>query len=395
MYLFTLNTYKCVKKPKIFSNLDSEEWFNLIKHSPYSEKITQARNGELDYDSIKESIPCVTYNFLFNQYKTDANIINGTGLMYIDIDDPRFNISTIDKQKVHSYYRSFGGNGYAIIVQVSGLTLNDYRATYNYITNDLGVFEYADKGAVKASQYNVLSYDSNIYYNKDSFVYSPIKAPQSSVIERGEKAYTIDGGAKEFVQLRFDNLDEVDIEGEYTVNWDGIQYIKCFIPMKKIEKNRNAFLLSYCNNLVYLNPNISESTTIDVMRSVNKVACAVPVSEAQLLRVIKSIHKYKHDGSLKPIYFKKLRKIVFNKASKLTREEKLMICVAENAKRKSFNTQKKMYSIIEMWDFEIYGNISQRKMYDNFSISKKTVEKYWKQFKPFIEEVNTTVKESA
>ena len=394
MYLFTLNTYKCVKKPKVVSNLDSDEWFNMIKHSTYSNKITQARNGELDYDSVKESMPCVTYNFLFNQYKTDTNIINGTGLIYIDIDDPRFNIDSIDKQKVYSYYRSFGGNGYAIIVQVSGLTINDYRATYNYITNDLGVFEYADKGAVKASQYNVLSFDSNLYYNKNSFVYTPVITPQSIVIQRGEGAYTTDRGAKEFVQLRFDNLDEVDIEGEYTVNWEGIQYIKCFIPMKKITKNRNNFLLSYCNNLVYLNPHISIAKTIDVMQSVNRAACLEPVKEAQLNRVVKSVHKYKSDGTLKPIYFKKLRKIVFNKMSKLTRDEKLMICVAENAKRKSFNTQQKMYDIIEAWDFETYGNISQRKMYDNFSISKKTVEKYWKQFKPFIEEVNTKVKES-
>src|SRR5690606_8160105 len=134
-------------------------------------------------------------------------------------------------------------------------------------------------------------------------------------------------------------LGGIEIDGDYIVNWDGYDYIKCFIQMKKVSIKRNDFLMSYCNNLICLNPTIAPERAFKILDNVNRYACVVPVDDAHLWRVINSIYKYQQDGSLKPIYFNKKRKIVFRKKSKLSREEKLDICRSEIAIKKTSDSK--------------------------------------------------------
>ena len=228
MNTFQINAYKSIKSPKVDSTIPITDWFTLIKNSSYSDLITKARLGNLDYDKTKGSLPCVTYNFVFDGYKTNENIITSTGLIYIDIDNPTFDINKLDTSKVHSYYRSFGGKGYAVLVKVSGVTLNNFDSTYASVTNELGLIEYVDIQAAKATQFNVLSFDSNIFINDNAYTFSSVVAPPSMVIRKKEKAYTLDRGA-EYKPLRFDDANEIPVEGLYTVNWDGWDNIKCFM----------------------------------------------------------------------------------------------------------------------------------------------------------------------
>lgn len=382
-----INAFDCITKPQVVSTWPIYDWLNNIKSSPFADDIIKARRGELDYNTVKFSLPCVTYNFVFDGYKSNKNIIESTGLIYIDVDDPSFDITSLDTSKVFSYYHSFGGLGYSILVKASGITTSNFSSTYNGIVNDLGLSEYVDTQAIKATQFNVLSFDENIFINQDSFTYSPI-APPSVVIENQRReAYTIDGGAKSS-RIRFNNLDEIEITGDHAVNWDGYDTIQCFIPMKKREKNRNNMLLSYCNNLVYLNPQMEKSKAIDIMMNVNKVACSPMVDEEQVCRVVDSCYRYKEDGTFKPHYSIKKRKIVFSNKSKLSRLEKLEVCRGELIKRWSDVSLSKLYSILESWDFERMGKIAQRKVYDNHPIAKKTVEKYWHHFKEWVTVLN-------
>jgi hypothetical protein len=385
---FQINTYESITNPRVVSTTTINDWLNQIKHSEYSEQIINARLNHCDYNTTKASLPCVTHNFLYNGYKKDTNIINSTGLLYIDIDNPEFNISQLDTSKVFSYYHSFGGLGYAILVKVSGLTPNNFKSTYSNITTALGISDYVDVQAAKASQFNVLSYDSNIFINYDCVTFSAVDAPSSDVNQREKKAYTPKEGA--YLSIRFDNLDEIEFDGEYTVNWNGYEYIKCFIPFRKITSKRNNMLLSYCSNLVYLNPTISIKRTISIMQSVNLIGCKDPVGDDQLHRIVKSVHKYLKNCTLKPIYFNKPRKIIFSKSSHLNKDDKLGICRSENAIHKTELSKQKLYDIIEGWDFGIHGNITQRAVYGNRNnhISKTTVEKYWHVFKDLVADMN-------
>jgi hypothetical protein len=107
-----------------------------------------------------------------------------------------------------------------------------------------------------------------------------------------------------------------------------------------------------------------------------------------LQRVIDSVFKYFDEGTLKPIYNKTKRKIIFSSNSEYTAEEKREIVLDICNKKKSDDSKQKIYDIIEAWDFDNYGKISIRKISNNFPISKKTVAKYWNEFKEYINQLN-------
>ncbi len=388
---FQINTYESIKNSTVVSTVSITDWLSQIKTSTYSDQIQKARLGELDYEATKAELPCVTYNFLFDKYKKNSNIKDSSGLIYIDIDNPSFDIASLDKSKVYSYYHSFGGVGYAILVKVSGLTIDNFRSTYSSITSELGIAEYIDIHAAKASQFNVLSFDENIYINEDAYTFSSAFAPLSYINKKKEKAYTTEWGANNN-PLRFDNLDEIQFDGEYHVNWDGYEYIKCFLPFRNVESNRKTFLFSYCQNLVYLNPSITKERTYTILDSINQKKCEAPLDESELLQVVNSIHNYREKGELIPIYYRKKRKILFNKQSALTRDEKLKICRIELAKLKTELSNEKILGIVDTWNWGRYGAITQRKVYLNHPISKKTIEKYWHLYKPLITTLNNAYK---
>lgn len=383
-----INYYSNITHPTVLTVIPPSQWLDKIKGSEYSETITQARNGSLPYENTKSSLPCVTYNFLFNGYKKTENILSPTGLMYIDIDTPEFDLKILDTSKIYSYYKSFGGVGYAIIVKVDGLSQDNFKSSYLSICKELGIFEFIDVQAIKPTQFNVLSYDENIFINETPYVFtSTLNSPHSIVIGKKKRTYTIEGG-EIYHAIRFNNLDEVDVTGDYTVNWDGIQWVNCFIPIKKIDTRRNSFLLSYTNNLVWLNPKIAKKRTLRILSNINKIAFRMPVPESQLNRVVNTIFKYKLDGTLKPIYNRKSRKIVFRQSVKMNKDEKLAVCRHEIGKRAASKSRKKISDIIESWDFKKLGKITQPKIYKSNPISSKTVEKYWSEFKERIKELN-------
>lgn len=398
----SVNTYAKLGKPTVTETISVYDWFNKIKQSDYSDTITTTRKnhpkGSPEYDKVKRSMPCVTYNFLFDGYKNNKGIIGATGLMFIDIDCPQFNIESLNLTQVLACYKSFGGVGYSIVVRVNGLTLTNFTTTYNDIINQLELSAYFDDSARKATQFNVLSFDDNIYINDNPFIFKAIQnSTPPCVIKKKRKHIHTEGGKNDNNTIRFDDIDRIHVEGDYVVNWDGYDNIKCFIPMKKFKAgSRNKFLLGYCNNFVYLNPNVNIEHTQQILDKVNKVACEPPVNFSQIIRVTSSIYKYKKDGTLEPKYFFRKRKIVFSKDCTLNPVEKLKKCGAEWNKKQIETSRQKLYDILEGWDFDKYGKITQPKTYaKHHPISKKTVEKYWKEkeFKEYIKALNADYKE--
>lgn len=236
-----INAYVNIKQPKVVSTTSTDDWFNLIKDSEYKSEILKARNNKSIYGLIKASMPCVTFNFLYEDYKKDVNLMAPTGVMYIDIDNPMFEPKNLDTSKVFSYYHSFGGVGYALLVKVNGLTKENFKSTYYNICKELNIIEYVDPNAIKPSQFNVLSYDTDIFINKNSKVFD--SAPLTDVNrKKKESIYTSREG-----KIRFDNLDEFvdNIDGDYLVNWDGFEFVSCWIPVRKKTNNRNNTLLAY------------------------------------------------------------------------------------------------------------------------------------------------------
>lgn len=400
-----LDLFHHIGDANVVGNITLQEWLNKIQYSPdFSDLIDTTRQDgtgpEGSIRALKNTLPCVAYNFRFNRYKTNKNIISGTGYLYIDVDTPGFDISILDTTKIHAYYRSIRLQGYCIIVRVDELTLENFKATYEFICKDLGLELDYDTCAKKATQFSVISYDKEMFFNPDSYVYPAIEnttAPQSMVIREAKNTYTKDGGAPQYTGLRFDDTDEIYIpEGQdYVVNWDeGFEIMKVWLPRIKLKDGRYRTMLSYASTLVALNMDKldTEKKLAELLHNINPILCEEPITAQRVNSIVKTVMRYRAEGTLKGIKYKKVRRIIHRKRSKLTKEEKMQVNVEEIAKWKTGCSIKKIKNIIDNWNTAEHGLISQRKMVEFYPISKKTVEKYWKQFKVQIDEYNRQYK---
>lgn len=389
---YKLNYFSCTKNCNVIGEISVFEWLEYIKNGKYSNTILKARNGEIDYDTTKtETLPCVVYNFNFNSYKNKSNITNPTGLLYIDIDAPDFKIENVNKKDIFTYYKSFGGKGYSIVVKVDYLSEYNFNETYAYICSELGISNYVDLGARKTTQFNVVSYDNNLYLNTNSKIFKSINLSPLSETNKKKKAYSTQWGVNGN-NVRFDNkLDFLENEEMFIKNIDGFDFIQAKLLYKKVSSNRNNILLAYCTNLVWLNPNIYEDRLHSIMTAVNYNNFTNPVDEPQLQRVIHSVLKYKKEGTLSTVGVVK-RKALFGKFCGLTKGQKLAICREISSEVKEKTSREKIQNILDCWNFEHLGKITQQSIYKNHNISKKTVEKYYKDFKKSIEILNIICK---
>lgn len=399
-----INLYENLSKPFVLKNIEVNKWFNLIHHSDYTTQIITGRINPETLDALKNVLPCVTYNFLYKGYKKDSNRLGSTGIIFIDIDYPNFDISKLDKTCILGYYRSLSGRGYHILVRVDGVTPDNFKATYKYVCNELGISHLKDDRAIKHSQFSVLSYDTDVYYNENAKSYMAVSP--SSVISisdnncipivsniKERKTYTYEGDTK----VRFDNLDEINIPlGErYVTNWDGYEHVKCWLPIYKLKDGRKRFLLSYTTNFVWLNPNLDYEKYFLILGNVNQTVFEVPLPPDRIKDTLNTVVKQLREGKLKPINYWNKRKIVFNPMMKFDKGEKLNIVIQELAIRKTNQSIDKLRIIIENWDDNL-GKLTARNIFKAsqtnkipYKFSYKTICKYYKHLKDEIVKKNT------
>ncbi|MGM9478652.1 BT4734/BF3469 family protein [Pedobacter sp. GSP4] len=389
----TINTYACISKPTVQSKIAITDWLNQIKYSKYSELITSARDGVTDKNTLKGILPCVTYNFLFENYKSDKNIIKSTGLIFIDLDKnlEDFNINQLDLNKIYSYYHSIGGIGYSLLVRVDGVSQDNFKSSYQSILTDLHIEKYADKGGKKKTQFNVLSFDPDIYINDDSFIYNStsIEKTYPTPLKESKKEEHIGGVGYEIEKgIRYNNISDFSFaDGEYIENWkEGFHFVNCYLPTKKIGDKRKRTILSYLSNLIWLNPNIEYYHAVNILENINKRVCATPLSTEYLVATLKSVLAQKNENRLYPHFT--TRRILFNPNSSLNVEDKLN--TTSHLLRQKFAREScdRINDIIEDWDFEKFGKISIEKIAINSNINKKTVAKYYHLFKEFVNGIN-------
>jgi len=390
-----------VISPVVVKNISIEEWFEMIKKSDFSDLIASARIGGMKYDFVKKNmLPAITYNFQYNSYKNDKNIACSTGFLYIDIDKPEFDPQTLDMDKICAIYKSLGGQGYGLVVRVEELSLENFKKTYLGISEELGITQYVDKGAIKASQYNILSFDPEIKVNMNSKIFPIIDDnfdPPSSEKKRKKHIYN-DGGSKEtvsgdspceFKPLRFTNAqDHVSGDEKFITDFEGYDEVKCWVPPRRKKTGRNLLLLSYTNNLVWLNPHVSQCRVMDVLSAVNMQAFVDPVDADHMKRVVDTIFGYKANGTLVPFVSEKKRKIIFAENSKMSREEKNGLVIKTIADMRRQTSIEKLRQIIFGWNHEKHGKITQRKISANNEISHKTVQKYWSELEDILAPVS-------
>ena len=161
-----ISCFKNCTSQEVLNEIDIYSALDIIKipHPAILHCIIEARSCKeigknKEYSQIKRSLPAITFNFSFDDWKNNKTIIGTTGFIYIDINGT----TDIDLENpvIFVSWISLSGKGRGILLRVNDLTLKNFNYTYKGITKKLKVR--ANIGGSNATQFTLLSYDKNIY----------------------------------------------------------------------------------------------------------------------------------------------------------------------------------------------------------------------------------------
>ena len=276
--MFQITQYANAKDPKVSTVIALKSVLHIIKGGDDKLPLIQAARA-VDkanplYNTIKTtSLPTFRFNFLFDGSAANKNITVPTGLIYLDAD----NTDTIpDSPFVLAKWKSLSNTGYGILVKVSGLTRNNYKDTYNHLSQLIGID--SDAGARKATQQTIQSYDPHLYHNPDAEVYVCTESKKVShpPIEKREKYIgtndTFSNSSED--AIRFNNIGEY-FTGEYTVADyrvfnEKVMICSPYIPFNIEEGKRNSTLFYLLSQYALLNPTVGKPWLKAIAGTINK-----------------------------------------------------------------------------------------------------------------------------
>ena len=394
--MYRINFYWNLESPEKPKTISIDDYVDYIQNGFNEKDVLKARlfeKGSEPYNNIKENRFCVTHNFRFDGHRCDSKIKSSTGLIYFDIDE-KFSIDSLDKSKLFIHHKSFGGVGDTVIVKVSGVTVENFRETYYDIANKLGISQCMDLSAIKKTQSTVLSYDPNIYFNPDSYVFTATKKlsysgnmSSASNLPANDSFPPKNLGLKSLFRLT-NASDFVDSDKLYQVFPEGLMTAKIDIPRNIPIGKRNSVLIAIANQIVSLNPYLTQDQALDKIVGVNNIFANEPLPYNEVLGIVRSIFKYKENKSLKPI-LNKARKVIFHENCTLSKNEKIGVVNTEVGRMRVAKTKQLIYdAIIELDGLE---KITAKKVATKIGRGIATVNRYWPEFKILIKELNSKI----
>ncbi|MEE1897446.1 BT4734/BF3469 family protein [Flavobacterium rakeshii] len=398
--MFQITKYAKVKDSKVQDIVSLESILQIIKRGdtnlPFIQSARLVGKSNPLYDIIKTtSLPTFRFNFLFKDSATNNNITEPTGLIYLDCD----NTDVVpDSLYIHAKWKSLSDTGFGILVKVNGLTLENYTDTYNNLSKLIGIT--SDTGARKVTQQTVLSHDPNLYYNPDSLLFDCTESKKVScpTIKKKEKCIGTDetflNKSNNEDTIRFNNIDEY-FTGEYSeLNYrlfnEKVMICSPFIPNRIEEGNRNKNLFYLLSQYALLNPHVGKSWLRAIAGTINKKMYP-NLSSSEINCVIDSVLTKREDNSLE-LYLNEERRVLYNPKYLFTKQQKMEIVNRELGKLKSDHTKEIIYLVLEDWDFNTNGKITQKKVARLANRGESTVKSYWSEFKGYIKELNNDYK---
>jgi hypothetical protein len=117
------------------------------------------------------------------------------------------------------------------------------------------------------------------------------------------------------------------------------------------------------------------------------------LSQYETNKIIDNVLKMRADGELQ-MYCNKERRVLINPNMEFTKQDKQEIFRREVGKVRKEAKRKKIYTILENWDKEKNGKITQKKVSVVANIPLSTLKKpyYWKEpFKDYVNDLNRAV----
>ncbi|WP_116786858.1 BT4734/BF3469 family protein [Flavobacterium psychrotrophum] len=386
-----ITQYASTKKPQVEKITTLESVLNIIKNGDDNQRLIEAARllGKENqvYTTIKtEQLPTFRFNFLFKDSAANSNIISPTGLIYLDCDDVE---EIPDSPYILASWKSISNTGFGLLVRVDGLTLDNYKETYNELSKLIGID--SDAGARKATQQTIQSFDPELNHNPDALVYicKDIKNPSCVAIKKEEKYIVTNDGFlySGDTSIRFDNINDYFTDDTpYIVFDEKIMICKPYIKLRNKEGKRNTTMYYLLSQYALLNPHTSKAWLTSIANSVNEKMYP-KLSAREIKSVVTSIYDGRAKGILK-LHFNEERRILFNPNVQMTFKEKMHVVNNELGHMKIVLTLDAISLAIDNWDFEANGKITQLKLVDKAGRSEKTIQRYWKRFKERVKEIN-------
>jgi hypothetical protein len=396
--MLTINQFKNVKNSFINKNVTIDEVLSAIKDGDSNLQtilaIRKLGKSSTIYQKTKtNNIPTFRFNFKFEGKATNETITEPTGLIYIDVDDD----TTIDLTNPYIFacWKSLSETGLGILVKVDGLSLKNFKDTYESIGNTLGI--QMDLGACKATQQNAQSYDPNLYENKDSLIFQAINKKVSfTPIQEGEKRerlITVNDTFLPSDKIRFNNIDDYfkGTDGDYVVLDEKKNLCIPFIPKRIEVGQRNRTMFGVISQYALLNPTKEIGFLMACANEINK-HFTQKYDPEKIQSIVAGVIKKRKEGTLET-YLNKERRILFNPNKKISKEEKQKMTAVLMGKIKTDKTQKSIYDSIEEWNFQSDGKITQEKITKKLNKSLATIKRNWSPFKELVSELNNSSKE--
>ena len=419
-----INEFLSIKDSSVHSSIELTEILNRIKSDELNhKKINYIRSlkecDTTEYKFMKSRLPIVCFNFTFNNFKRNENIIKSTGLIYLDI-DKEYNIEKLDKTKVYSYWKSVGGKGWGILVKCNNVTLENFKETYLNVVKELNIEDVYDIGARKATQPCFISSDENIYINDDSYTFDAnalviktinnkhIKTESSYIIEHSNHISKIGINSNRPTDEELMKMPEwSDKLGGCYFKDNKFPLIQLNFPRTKIiESKRNYTLSAMMHTYIWLNEiytkhNFSKEHYYTELSKWNQLICQNPLQYDEIIKIVNNCLYYLKKGTLQQPKPYKLRTFIFHSTTlQLKSIKSKNFNRTVNNSRQQINQFTKenndtlIIQCIENWNFIEKGLISQSKISKEINLSIKSLSKKWLYYKDTIEMLNKENEES-
>lgn len=397
------------KKRKIIGTLSLEAFVEGTRDGIFND-VTEARTLDRkskEYELLKKSAQSVAFNFSYEKnYVNGSNATKSTGYLFLDTDNQE-DLDLSEFPFVVSYWKSFSGKGYGILVSVSGIDKTNLKYAAEQISSVLGI-DY-DKNAVSPDRFCVLSYDPSIYFNPShatyTYTHTHTHVHTRNVLHNSVQSITLENrvsilhlnetiqNRKYSVPLRFSTVAEVseniDFNGRAfkTFKDDKKQIARVVIPNKIKVGSRNTVISTIGIQFKALNPEINLVDIYQFLTKVNQEKCEEPLDCNDIYSIAASISK-----SNPEINMNETKTVVFDPRAGLSCNQKKSIGAKEGNRLRGRRTYQKIEDCIYNWDVQKNGNITSEKVRDLTGVSLSTVKRYYPDFKNYVKSVNNAWK---
>ena len=343
----------------------------------------------LDYDRIKFQIPTFTPNACFSKKRELKYLQEPSGFIYIDLDD--YNDTNFLKQDeyIYSCWRSLSDTGVGALVKVNGISAQNFKECWTYLSTYFkGYGITIDKQTSDITRQNVISFDPNIYINKNSTslyadqitnqTYTSLPQFQDS------KESTLSGLFYGFEETSLTDSSRIiyrttldDYKGKsYVVIEEGKTSRSCYLPKEIRAGERHNWMVGHTVSLLFNNPTITMEMLYNSVFHSNLTHCHPPMMNSEIMSIVKWYWNKHSRGMLD--YHPKLKKIWFDPSVNIHRNEKRKIVGIETGRLRRGKTLKTLNSVYLELSSES-SKVTQKMVAEKSKLSIGTVKKYWSE----------------